>query len=84
MIRPLTKRRGSGDRYTRPANIEAVIDAALALDWPALHQRSADGVWVFRPVPQWLILTGVGTRSWRFLTRVNMRDDASICFLTNS
>ena len=40
MIRPLTKRRGSGDRYTRPPNIEAVIDAALALDWPALHQRT--------------------------------------------
>ena len=40
MVRPLTKRTGSGDRYTRPPNIEAVIDAALALDWPALHQRT--------------------------------------------
>ena len=38
MARPLTKRTGSGDRYTRPAAIEAVIDAALALDWPALQQ----------------------------------------------
>jgi hypothetical protein len=40
MVRPLTKRTGSGERYTRPANIEALIDAALALDWPALHQRT--------------------------------------------
>jgi hypothetical protein len=40
MVRPLTKRTGSGNRYTRPPNIEAVIDAALALDWPALHQRT--------------------------------------------
>jgi hypothetical protein len=40
MVRPLTKRTGSGDRYTRPADIEAAIDAALALDWPALHRRT--------------------------------------------
>jgi hypothetical protein len=40
MVRPLTKRTGNGDRYTRPANIEAVIDVALTLDWPALHQRA--------------------------------------------
>ncbi len=40
MARPLTKHTGTGDRYTRPTNIEAVIDAALALDWPALQQRA--------------------------------------------
>jgi hypothetical protein len=40
MARPLTKYTRNGDRYTRPPNIEAVIDAALALDWPALHQRT--------------------------------------------
>jgi hypothetical protein len=39
MVRPLTRRTGSGDRYTRPTNIEAVIDVALALDWPALQER---------------------------------------------
>jgi hypothetical protein len=40
MARPLTKRTGNGNRYTRPSNIEAAIDAALALDWPALHERT--------------------------------------------
>jgi hypothetical protein len=40
MARPLTKHTGTGDRYTRPADIEAVIDAALALEWPALQQRT--------------------------------------------
>ena len=40
MARPLTKHTRNGDRYIRPANIEAVIDAALALEWPALHQRT--------------------------------------------
>jgi hypothetical protein len=40
MARPLTKYTGNGDRYTRPPNIEAVIDAALALDWPALQKRT--------------------------------------------
>ncbi len=41
MVRPLTKHKRNGDRYTRPANIEAVIDAALALDWPELHKHIA-------------------------------------------
>jgi hypothetical protein len=41
MAHPLTKRTGNGERYTRPADIEAVIDATLALDWPALHQRAS-------------------------------------------
>src|SRR5919198_27953 len=40
MARSLTKHTGNGDRYARPTNIEAVIDAALALDWPALHQHA--------------------------------------------
>jgi hypothetical protein len=40
MVRPLTKKTRNGDRYTRPADIEAVIDRALALDWPALHERA--------------------------------------------
>jgi hypothetical protein len=40
MVRPLTKHTRHGDRYTRPPDIEAVIDAALALDWPALYQRT--------------------------------------------
>ena len=40
MARSLTKRTRNGDLYTRPANIEVALDAALALDWPALHQRS--------------------------------------------
>jgi len=39
MVRPLTKHKRDGDRYTRPVNIEAVIDAALALDWPELHKQ---------------------------------------------
>ena len=37
MVRPLTKYTRNGDRYTRPTNIEAVIGAALTLDWPALQ-----------------------------------------------
>jgi hypothetical protein len=40
MARPLTKHTRNGDRYARPANVEVVIDAALALDWPVLHQRA--------------------------------------------
>jgi hypothetical protein len=40
MVRPLTKRTGNGDRYTRPATIESVLSTALTLDWPALHQRA--------------------------------------------
>ena len=40
MVRPLTRRTGNGDRYTRPPNIEAAIDVALALDWPALQERA--------------------------------------------
>jgi hypothetical protein len=40
MVRSLTKHTGDGDRYTRPAAIEAAIDAALALDWLALHKRA--------------------------------------------
>jgi hypothetical protein len=40
MVRPLTKRTGNGNRYTRPANVESAISVALTLDWPALHQRS--------------------------------------------
>lgn len=40
MVRPLTKRTGNGDRYTRPADIEAAITVALTLDWPALQQRA--------------------------------------------
>ena len=40
MVRPLTKHTRNGDRYTRPANIEAVIDAALALEWPELQQHT--------------------------------------------
>ena len=32
MARPLTKHTRNGYRYTRPANIEAVIDATLALE----------------------------------------------------
>ena len=41
MARPLTKHTRNGDRYIRPTNIEAVINAALALDWPALYKRAA-------------------------------------------
>jgi hypothetical protein len=40
MVRPLTRRTGNGDRYTRPPHIEAAIDVALALDWPALQVRA--------------------------------------------
>jgi hypothetical protein len=40
MARPLTKHTRNGERYTRPADIEAVIDVALALEWPALQQRT--------------------------------------------
>src|SRR5918996_1980869 len=40
MVRPLTRRTGNGDRYTRPPNIEAAIDVALVLDWPALQERA--------------------------------------------
>src|SRR5262249_21887725 len=41
MIRPLTKHTTKGDCYTRPANIEAAIGAALTLDWPELSRRAA-------------------------------------------
>jgi hypothetical protein len=40
MARPLTRRTRTGICYTRPTNIEAVIDVALALDWPALQERA--------------------------------------------
>jgi hypothetical protein len=40
MARPLTKHTRNGDRYARPTDIEAVIDAVLTLEWPELIHRS--------------------------------------------
>ena len=36
MAQPLTKRKGDGVLYMRPARIEAKIDAALEQDWPEI------------------------------------------------
>src|SRR5581483_7912395 len=41
MARPLTKHDRSGNRYTRPVEIEAAVGVALAQDLPTLCRRAA-------------------------------------------
>ena len=62
MARALTKRRRTGMLYTRPPEIEAKIDRALAQDLATLHRRALVqtlGLWTTSNRSAWSICSGM-------------------------